>query len=138
MRLLWPSLGYGSREQERGEPVDVRSDVFSLGACIYRLATDRFPYSDSFRKKSDPPLPLPFESHDLPPWQDLHTTLLTALQVHPDDRFPDVIAMLTELQKRRRDLDVRNRTLHFFDTSTLTELVSPPEPGPTGRKRAVR
>ena len=42
------TIRYMSPEQARGEAVGSPSDIFSLGVCLYELATGRHPF------KSDP------------------------------------------------------------------------------------
>ena len=45
--LMLGTLGYLSPEQVRGEAVDARSDIFSLGAVLFELAAGKRPFSGS-------------------------------------------------------------------------------------------
>ncbi|HEV8216784.1 MAG TPA: serine/threonine-protein kinase, partial [Gemmatimonadaceae bacterium] len=60
------TAGYMSPEQVRGEPVDARSDIFSVGTTIYETLTGRPAFTrgtgaDTMAAilKEDPPVPLP-------------------------------------------------------------------------------
>ncbi|TWT82502.1 Serine/threonine-protein kinase PknB [Planctomycetes bacterium CA13] len=67
---------YMSPEQAKGETVDVRSDVFSLGSVLYRLATGRPPFRAEsplavLRKISETrPRPINAINEQMPVWLD--------------------------------------------------------------------
>ncbi len=82
---------YMSPEQVRGEDLDFRTDIFSLGSVLYQLMTGSLPFpGKSFPEvcmaildgKPQPPSEL---RHGLP--RPLEEFTLKCLQADPDDRF---------------------------------------------------
>jgi serine/threonine protein kinase len=82
---------YMSPEQARGEPVDARSDLFSLGTVLYTLATGRTPfraestYGILRRLTDESPRPLREISPQFPAWFEMIVHKLLAKS--PADRF---------------------------------------------------
>ncbi len=73
---------YTAPEQARAEPVDARSDLFSLGSVLYALCTGRPPFrGDSAvavlrRVSDDTPTPIRTLNPDIPDWlEEIVTTL---------------------------------------------------------------
>ncbi|MFP2926659.1 protein kinase domain-containing protein [Pyxidicoccus sp. 3LG] len=71
--VIMGKLGYMSPEQIRDEPLDARSDVYSLGVCCFELLAGRRPLP-AHRKRSvmeavlyDEPPPLEQARQDVPP-----------------------------------------------------------------------
>jgi serine/threonine-protein kinase len=93
---------YMSPEQARGEPVDARSDLFSLGTVLYTLATGRTPfraestYGILRRLTDESPRPLREISPQFPAWFEMIVHKLLAKS--PADRFASAteIAQLLE------------------------------------------
>ena len=82
---------YMSPEQVRGELVDARSDLFSLGCTMYTMCTGRSPFrSDSpyavmHRITTGDPTPISEINADVPHW--LCVIIAKLMSKQPDDRF---------------------------------------------------
>jgi serine/threonine-protein kinase len=93
---------YMSPEQARGENVDARSDLFSLGSVLYAMATGRAPFraETSFgilrRITDDEPRPMGEINPGIPAWLERLVTRLHAKQ--PDERYqtPEKVEQMME------------------------------------------
>jgi len=81
---------YMSPEQARGQSVDGRSDLYSVGVVLYHLLTGQTPFNAdtplgiALRHVSDAPIP---PSHHRRVHPKLEAICLCALSKQPDDRF---------------------------------------------------
>lgn len=93
---------YMSPEQARGDSVDTRSDLFSLGSVLYAMCTGRAPfraettYGILRRVTDDAPRSMRDFNSDVPDWLDAFTLKLLSKQ--PSDRWQtaDQIAQILE------------------------------------------
>ncbi len=89
---------YMSPEQSRGEQVDGRTDVWSLGAILYQMLAGRRPFPGKsamavyFAIQNEDPGPLP---EGVP--EELARVVTKALAKDPETRYPSVAEMLAEL-----------------------------------------
>ena len=93
------TLAYASPEQARGEPVDTRADVYSLGATLYELVALRRPFDARNRRE----LRRRIEEDDPPSLgsgvpADLRTILWCALSRSPGKRYQAPGAMARDLR----------------------------------------
>ncbi|MFV9506027.1 MAG: protein kinase domain-containing protein [Oscillochloridaceae bacterium umkhey_bin13] len=100
------------------------ADVYAVGATLYFLLTGcEPPYRDD---RYDPTLRLPSEHNQTIPFE-LEQVVLKAMRYHPEERFADAQAMLTELQRLGYDLQA---TAPIVGTSPAPALPSNPTPTP--------
>ena len=93
---------YMSPEQARGEELDQRSDIFSLGVIFYEILTGKKPYpSDAplatlWKRMQEPVTPPVKLEPSLP--VALNDIVVKALQIEPENRFSSAREMAHQLE----------------------------------------
>lgn len=103
------TVAYMSPEQARGRLTDRRTDIFSLGAVLYRLATGAMPFDgessavvfEAILNRS--PRPLVEVNPRMP--AELGRIVDKALEKDRSLRYQSATELKTDLQRLRRDLD---------------------------------
>jgi tRNA A-37 threonylcarbamoyl transferase component Bud32 len=108
------TVPYMSPEQARGQALDPRSDIFSLGIVLYEMVTGELPFKgDSLLDTMhaivfEEPKPVTALRRNLPP--KLHMIVARCLRKRREDRYPDAHALAADLKHLKHDLDTGTTT----------------------------
>jgi serine/threonine-protein kinase len=100
---------YMSPEQARGEPIDRRADIYSMGCIAFQMLTGEPPFSggrvfDVLARHVEEPARAPStlrpETEDVPEWLD--ATVLRCLEKRPSRRFITVFRLVEALREGLR------------------------------------
>jgi TolB-like protein/lipopolysaccharide biosynthesis regulator YciM len=118
------TVGYMSPEQVKGQAVDARSDLFSIGCVLYEMLAGRRAFSGSSSVETlsailrDEPKPLSAEALPSP----LERVLRRCLQKSPGERFQSA-----------RDLAFALRESTSSGSATAAAVATAPQPPAAGR-----
>jgi serine/threonine protein kinase len=105
--IIAGTIGYMSPEQVRGEPVDGRSDIFSLGVVLWEMLTGRRPFRGDSPVETlsailrEEPAPDPAFA-DLP--SDFERILRRSLEKRPESRYGSAADLALDLRRVAADV----------------------------------
>ncbi len=114
---------YISPEHLTGAPMDVRSDIYSLGATFYHFVTGRFPFTGSnaveiAKKHLNSPLESPIKINPkIPP--DVAAIIEKMMAKNPNDRYQDAEKLVDDLRSLRKKK--RTIQLNFSKLGSATQ-----------------
>jgi eukaryotic-like serine/threonine-protein kinase len=116
---------YISPEQAQGQTVDYRSDLYSVGCCLYEMLTGTVPFTGAtpvaiaYRHVREDPTPPRMLNPDVP--APLEAITLKAMSKLPDNRYQTAAEMHDDLERFRNGQPVHATPL--MDAAAATQAI---------------
>lgn len=137
--MIMGSFLYMSPEQTRGQDVDIRTDIFSLGVVLYEMLTSRKPfYGETAGQimaailEQDPP---PISTKKSPIPEEFENIIRRALEKKAENRYQSMKDFVRDLKVLKENLIFESRLAQ--NTQTLEFEANTVEPPPAGNAIAV-
>ena len=142
--MIMGTCQYMSPEQSKGESLDHRTDIFSLGVVLYELITKKLPFQgDTWHTVllailQEEPQPVSHYSSEVSP--GLERIVEKALQKDPDLRYQRIDEMLADLDSESGMHAAQAETEILTEKTRTTEILKPEPPQkkkPSPRRKSV-
>ena len=141
--MVMGTVAYMSPEQARGNAVDPRTDIFSLGVLLYELSARKQPFTGetinhtivNIIENEPPPLPttVPFSV-------EFEKIIARCLQKKPDQRYQTAEDLIGDLRRLQTQLlfqsEVNKRSPYDTESETATKIIET-SPGVSGETRTT-
>jgi serine/threonine protein kinase/predicted Zn-dependent protease len=111
--VILGTVNYMSPEQAKGEPVDERTDIFSLGVLIYEMFASKPPFGGGNAIETiaailnKEPVPLSRQTPEVP--HEIERIVNKALRKDREERYQTAKDLLIDLKDIRQNLEFQNK-----------------------------
>ena len=111
--LILGTVSYMSPEQAKGEAVDARTDIFSLGVLLYEMITGRTPFTASSSSETLANLinrePDAMSRYTVGLPDELQRIVSKMLRKNPDERYQTMKGLLADLREFKDRLSIESK-----------------------------
>ena len=111
--IILGTINYMSPEQARAKDIDERTDIWSVGVCLYEMLTGRSPFAEETTSDTisailtKTPAPLPNYVPDIP--KELERIVNKALRKNREERYQNIKDLLIDLQDFKQESEFESK-----------------------------